>query len=133
MFSIDINGTERNAKITFYTAQLYEMEFRADLIQDLFGIQTAEQAVEIEVDGEGEERSARIAKIDFTKVSWTAVMKVLWAALKTANPSIPNYTAWMQETEGVNLWLAQELIGNEVSDCFFRAGTAEADAEEEEE
>lgn len=131
MFHIEIDGKDFEGKVTFYTAQLYEMEFRSDIIQDLFGIQTAEQPMEIEVDGEGENATARIAKIDFTKISWTAVMKTLWAALKTADSSLPSYSEWMKGSSGVNLWLAQDLIGNEVSDCFFRPSTAEEGAEEE--
>ena len=130
MFSVDIDGVKRDAKVTFYTAQLYEVEFRSDLIQDLFGIQTAEQSVEMEVEGEGDDRDVRITKIDFTKVSWTAVMKVLWAALKTADKSAPSYSEWMKTTSGVNLWLVQEQIGEEVSDCFFRSRASEEDAEE---
>lgn len=125
MFEVEIDGKTYKAKVTFYTAQLYEMEFRSDLIQDLFGIQTAEQAIEVEVDGDGEDSTARIAKIDFTKISWTSVMKVLWAALKTADDTIPNYSEWMRTTSGMNLWTVQELIGDEVSDCYFRSSIAE--------
>ena len=129
MFSIDIDGKEYNAKVTFYTAQLYELEFRSDMIQDLFGVQTAETTVDVA--GEGDE--ARIVKIDFTKVSWSAVTKVLWAAIKTANDATPSYTEWMKTTSGVNLWLVQDLLGDEVSDCFFRARPAEENVEESEE
>ena len=132
MFTVDINGVKHDAKVTFYTAQLYELEFRADLIQDLFGIQTAEQSIEFEAEGEGEERTVRVARIDFTKVSWAAVMKVLWAAIKTAEPSTPSYAQWTKGASGVNLWLVQEQVGEEVSDCFFRSGAAEEDSEEEE-
>lgn len=125
MFQVEIDGKTYEGKVTFYTAQLYEVEFRSDLIRDLFGVQTAEQALEVEMDGDGEEAQARIVKIDFTKVSWSAVMKVLWAALKTADSSLPSYSEWMKKASGANLWLVQELIGEAVTDCFFRASTSE--------
>lgn len=139
MFEVDIDGRTVKAEVTFYTAQLYEAEFRRDLIQDLFGIQTAEPSVEFDEIGENPEEIERflenpenyITKVDFTKVSWTVVAKVLWAAIKTADPATPNYTTWMQSTKGVNLWLVQDVIGNEVTDCFFRPAAAEADEEQE--
>ena len=70
-------------------------------------------------------------RIDFTKMNWSAAMKVLWAAVKTADPAAPNYTAWMKNAKGVNLWLARELVGMEIADCFFRASAAEEGDEEQ--
>ena len=54
--------------------------------------------------------------------------KALWAAVKTANPATPNYTEWMKQTSGVNLWLVQDELGNEISDCFFRPEAAGEEA-----
>ena len=123
MFTFEIDGKTCEAKATFYTAHIYEMEFRSDLIRDLFGVQTAEQPLEVERTGDGED-DYRIVKIDFTKVNWTVVAKALWAAVKTADPSTPNYAEWMKSTSGVNLWLVQDQLGNEISDCFFRPEAA---------
>lgn len=127
MFTFEANGKTYNAKVTFYTAHLYEMEFRSDLIRDLFGVQTAEQPLEIERTGDGED-DYRIVKIDFTKVNWTVVAKALWAAVKTANKATQNYAEWMQSMSGVNLWFIQDQLGEEISDCFFRAEAPEEDA-----
>ena len=93
MFTFEADGKTYEAKVTFYTAHIYEMEFRSDLIRDLFGVQTAEQPLEVERTGDGEE-DYRIVKIDFTKVNWTVVTKALWAAVKTANPGAPSYAEW---------------------------------------
>ena len=131
MFTFEIDGKPCKAEVTFFTAQLYEMEFRSDLIRDLFGVQTAEQTLEVERTGDGED-DYRIVKIDFTKVNWTVVTKALWAAIKTANPSTPNYTDWMKSTTGVNLWLVQDQLGEEISDCFFRAESSREDSSGEE-
>ena len=139
MFEVEINGKKVNAEVSFYTAQLYEAEFKKDLIQELFGIQTVEPSVEFGEIGENEEDVKRfldkpeefITKVDFTKVSWFTVQKVLWAAIKTANPNTPSFSQWAKNTGGVNLWLVQELIGEEVTDCFFRAGAAEENLEQE--
>lgn len=127
MFTFEADGKTYEAKVTFYTAHIYEMEFRSDLIRDLFGVQTAEQPLEVERTGDGEE-DYRIVKIDFTKVNWTVVTKALWAAVKTANPGAPSYAEWMSRTNGVNLWLVQDQLGDEISDCFFRAEAPGADA-----
>ena len=123
MFSIDIDGKSYEAKVTFYTAQLYELEFRSDMIQDLYGVQTADPTLDVEEDGD----EARIVRIDFTKVKWGALAKVLWAALKTADESVPSFSEWTKSTSGLNLWLVQDQLGSEVADCFFRAGAAEED------
>ena len=116
MFEIEIDGKKCKAEVTFYTAQLYEAEFRKDLIQDLFGVQAL--ASPLEMEGEA------IATIDFTKVNWLSTAKVLWAALKTADESTPGYTAWMKSTSGLNMWLVQEQLASEVADCFFRSETS---------
>jgi len=120
MFEVSINGENKKAEVSFYTAQLYEAEFRKDIIQDLFGQQSL--MTPIQMDGE------EVVSIDFTKVNWLSVAKVLWAALKTADDSTPNYTAWMKTTKGLNMWLVQEQLANEVADCFFRAEPAREEA-----
>lgn len=118
MFSIEIDGKEVQAKVSFYTAQLYESEFPgSDMLKDLFGVQTFEETVSMDGDF--------VAKIDFTKVNWLATAKVLWAAVKTADESTPGYTAWMKGTSGVNMWLVSEILSAEVADCFFRAEAPE--------
>lgn len=121
MFEVEIDGKKVTAKVTFYTAQLYEAEFRSDMIKDLFGETSLEPAVTVDGDD-------NVLKVDFNKVNWTAMAKVLWAAIKTADESTPGYTSWMKRTSGVNMWLVQEVLGAEVADCFFRAEAAGAEA-----
>lgn len=130
MFTFEVDGRKVEAKVTFYTAHLYEMEFQGDLIRDLYGVQdNATDLMELEKVGEDD---YRVKRIDFTKVHWSAVMKVLWSAVKTANQATPSYTDWMRSTSGVNLLLVQDMLGDEVSDCFFRPEAAQEEAEEEE-
>lgn len=121
MFEIELGGKTYKAEVTFYTSYLYEAEFRSDLIKDLFGMQESEDPVSL--DG-----SDKIVSIDFTKTNWIATMKVLWAALKTANPSTPSFANWMKKTSGVNLWLVNEQLGAEVVDCFFHTDVAREEA-----
>lgn len=113
MFETVIAGKKVKGEVSFYTAQLYEAEFRADLIKDLFGVQDDSTLIEFKGDD--------VVKIDFTKVDWLATMKVLWAAIKTADERTPSYTKWMKQTQGVNLWEVRELLSDEIADCFFRA------------
>lgn len=119
MFELTIGGTKYKAEVSFYTAQLYEMEFQSDLIKDFFGVQANDGMLTTDEDGD-------IATIDFTKINWLAATKAMWAAIKTADESAPGYTAWMKKTSGANLMLVREQIALEIADCFFRAEAPEA-------
>lgn len=127
MFEIEIDGKKAKAEVTFYTAVLYEEEFHKDIIQDFFGVQDSSDALIVE-NSDGDEP---VMSIDFTKANWSSSMKVLWAAVKTANDRTPGYVAWMKKAKGINLWLLREVIGIEMADCFFRAGAAEEDGQEQ--
>ena len=123
MFEIEINGKQVKAEVSFYTAYLYEAEFKRDLIKDLLGVQDDTQFIEFEGDS--------VAKIDFTCIDWNASMRVLWAAVKTANDRTPSFERWMKQAKGVNMLVAREALSLEVSDCFFRTEAADENDEEE--
>lgn len=119
MFTVEIDGRSCDAEVTFYTAQLYEAEFRSDIIKDLYGAQDAASApISFDPDGEA------VVRVDFTKVDWLALTRILWAAIKTADDSAPGYSAWMRTAKGVNLWEFRDQVDAEVADCFFRSGPA---------
>ena len=122
MFEVSINGKKVKAEVSFYTATLYEAEFRKDLLKDFFGdvLKIGEQ---IEVDDD-----MNVVNIDFEKINWMAANRVLWAARRTADESAPNYNEWSKKTKGVNLWSARDTLAAEVADCFFRADIAEEEA-----
>jgi hypothetical protein len=130
MFTVEIDGRTVNADVTFYTAQLYEAEFRGDVIQELFSMQDdiMDGMVITEEDGETVARYD-LSRIDLTKVGWLAVNKLLWAAVKTADETTPGYQAWCKRTRGVDIWAVRDVLMAELSDCFFRPGTAEAQVE----
>ena len=125
MFETEIGGKTAKAEVTFYTALLYEQEFGGDMLKDLFGVQSSDPA--LVVDG------GEVVTIDFTKTNWTVLMKVLWAAVKTADEFTPNYTAWMRKARGTNLFLVNQLLSEEIGECFFHTEAAEEGAEEKEE
>ena len=135
MFDVDLDGKKVSAEVSFYTAQLYESEFSSDLVKDIFGSQR---------DGEGEfmfesvpvtkedgtvERVTKIVGIDFTKVGWFEVVRALWAAVKTADPTTPGFAIWAKSTKGTNLWEAREKLVEEIDDCFFRSPAAGEEAQ----
>ncbi len=122
MFKVEIDGKTVDAEVSFLTLQLYEAEFRADIIQEFFGVQDDQAPVTYDKNGEA------IVKIDFTKIGWSSIVKALWAACKTADPSTPSYSSWMKKAKGVNMWLVRDQLSNELSDCFFRSGTADEEA-----
>ena len=125
MFDVTIGDKTYKAEVSFYTAVLYEAEFRSDIIADLFGVQ-----------GQGMNpitfKGDNVATIDFTKVGWLSVAKATWAALKTVDSSTPSYSAWMKKARGVNFWDLRDAIIEDASDCFFRTpATNEEESEEE--
>lgn len=123
MFEVKIGDEECKAEVTFYTAALYESEFHSDIVADLFGVQGRDSNPFSVAKG-------AVVAIDFSKVSWLAVAKATWAAIKTADPSTPSYATWIRKARGVNFWDLREALLEDASDCFFRAEAAEEEAPE---
>lgn len=122
MFEVTIDGKTTKAEVSFYTATLYEAEFKKDLLQDFFGdvLKLSEQ---VQVDDD-----LNVVNIDFQKINWMAANRVLWAAIKTADESVPYYTEWSKKARGVNMWDMRDVLANEVADCFFRPEPAGEEA-----
>lgn len=120
MFQVKIDGKEVDAKVTFYTAQLYESEFCKDLISDFYGVQDMSPIISVQEDS--------VVKVDFTKISWLAATRALWAAIKTADEKTPGYSTWMKSTEGVDTWRVREQLDAAITDCFFRTEAAGEEA-----
>lgn len=125
MFEVSINGEKSKAEVSFLTAEIYESEFKKDLLQDFFGdvLKANEQ---LKVDEE-----LNVVSVDFEKINWMAANRVLWAAVKTADESAPGYRAWARQTKGVNMWEVRDTLAGEVADCFFRSELAEEETEQE--
>ena len=123
MFEVSIDGKTVKAEVTFYTAWLYENEFRKDLISDFYGVQDLSPVVSLDDDE---------FKVDFTKVNWLAATRALWAAVKTADESIPGYNAWMKKTQGVDTWTVRQRLDEAISECFFRSEAAREETSEAE-
>jgi hypothetical protein len=120
MFEFEIDGVPTKADVTFHTAWLYEAEFGSSIVSDLFGRRS------LSADEGSEDLS-----IDFTKTDWNALNRALWAAVKTADKTVPGYEEWTRRTRGVNLWLVGMVLSAEVADCFFRPSSAGEESEEE--
>lgn len=123
MFEVSIDGKKVKADVSFYTAWLYENEFGKDLISDFYGVQDSTPVVDIEDGG--------VVKVDFTKVSWLAATRVLWAAVKTANKKTPAYREWMEKTKGVDTWTLRKQIDEAITECFFRPEAAGEETSQE--
>lgn len=115
MFSIEINGVETECELNFGSAIDYELEFGSDMVADLNGkIKTGDSGF-MAFDDE-----QRLVAVDFSAVSWATLVRILWVAAKTKNPSIPRFSAWAREARGVDLMQARFLVAAEMDDCFFR-------------
>lgn len=125
MFSITINGHETECELNLGSAIDYELEFGRDMVADLNGkIEEGDRGF-VTFDDEGK----NLVAIDFSAVSWTTLVKVLWIAAKTKNPAIPKFDIWASEARGVDLMQLRLLIAEEMDDCFFRNAPVEQEQE----
>lgn len=108
MVEIEIDGEKRQAIASVLTLTLYEQEFGKGLIEDLFGKVKASTKEDDVV-------------LDFTTTDWTAMMRALWACLKTADDSVPCFAQWQREATGLSVFDVSALLNREFSGAFFRA------------
>lgn len=113
---IDYGQGEKEAIIGIHTMMIYEQEFRSDIVQDIFGRQVLRE----EKDGDDV-----VFAVDYRNVQWTAALKVLWAALKTADDSVPSFSEWSNGLGPVNLDEIVSAIVPEVRRQFFRPRAVE--------
>lgn len=103
---IELNGKKVEFKVTVLTTVLYEQEFGSDIIKDLFGKVVQEDSNDV--------------VFDYTTTNWTATLKALWAAIKTANPSTPNFSDWAAGCDGIDLFEVSGVLMPEVMKGLFR-------------
>ena len=120
MFEVEINGKKQKADMSFYTAWLYESEFNSKLVQDYTGGAEYEEA---DVDGR------KVAVVDFGSIDWVVIMRILWAAIKTAKESTPPFDEWLKKSRDANLWDIRNDLDAAITDCFFRASAGGAEGQ----
>jgi len=125
MFDVKIGDKKVKAEVSFLTPEIYESEFRKDMLQDFFG-DVLKMSEQVQVDEE-----MNIVNIDFARINWMAANRVLWAAVKTADETAPGYRSWAKQAKGVNMWEVRDELASAVADCFFRPDIAETGAEQE--
>lgn len=115
---LDYDGTgPREARLSVLTLMLYEQEFDgADMLADVLGRQ--------DVSGGGAD--ADDGTVDFSGVRWGALARALWAALKTADDSVPPFSEWAASVDGIDLPAVNAALGPEMVRKFFRPRSAEA-------
>lgn len=110
---IDFGNGPREAVVSVETLTVYEQEFGgADLIRDFMGVQNVSEDVDAD-------------SVDFRRVNWTALVRVLWAALRTADPEVVPFREWAASVGDVNLLVVNAQLGREVVRRLFRAGAAD--------
>lgn len=121
---IDIDGSGPvEITATLYTLSLYEQEFGGDLIKDVFGRHTKDEADEEVL-------------IDMTTNNWNAEIKALWAMVKTAadlkdergdlapNDRVPSFKKWRKTVGKINVREIADAVVEEALDGFFHTGAA---------
>lgn len=115
---IDYGKGEKEAILSVETMTVYEQEFGRDIIQDLFG--------RVVVRKEQHEEDVEFA-VDYRDTNWTAIVRVLWAALKTADGSTPSYKEWSKSVGNIDLNAIGRPILDEAWKMFFRAGASDSE------
>ncbi len=92
---ITIGEEDFEATMGVGTLVAYEEEFGRDLIQDVFGKVKVEDPKKAEEDG-------LVMVLDYTQTEWTALLRVAWAAIRTADPSLPGFKEWAAGVGEVN-------------------------------
>lgn len=134
MFEVIIDGKKVKAEVSFQTAIIYESEFGSDMLQDVMGAHKAGEDSIVEfktVEGSDGESQVEVTGFDFTRVNWGSLLKALWASIKTADPSVSGYTAWANNTRGIDMLELNGIISDEIADCFFRSSTSEPTDQEQ--
>lgn len=131
--SIDYDGTGTQKTLcTAWTLVVYEQEFHADMIKDVFGVIDAKKT-RIVYDDDG-----TLAKIDYTNTNWHQNMKALWAMLKTysdvafaagdlaPNERVKPYFEWVCSVGKVNLDEIAAFVIDEMNAGLFRDAAADS-------
>lgn len=125
MFTIPIDGKDVECELNLGSAIDYELEFGSDMVADMNGKVKEGDAGFLEFDDKGK----RLVAVDFSAVSWTTLVRVLWVAARTRNPGIGKFDAWASGVRGVDLMQARPLVAEEMDDCFFRNAPVEQEQE----
>lgn len=136
---VDYGAGEKELLFSGWTLVLYEQQFGGDLIQDLFGkvevrksdVETALRNVGVEEAPEREDDDPVLFTSDYTQTNWTAVLKALWAGLKTADDALPGFTQWSRGLGAIDLGRLQKEIVPEAMRMFFRSDPVQGEGEGE--
>lgn len=130
-FKVYYGGGEHTAAAGLDALTVYEHEFHADLIQDVYGvIDVTEGDLEGAVKRSGAADDV-ILTIDFTKTNWTAVVRAVWACLRSADSTVPGFSTWSKQTSDLNLREMNEAALPAFEESFFpdRNGDAGKEAD----
>lgn len=128
MFEVEIGGKACKAAVSCLTPSIYEDEFGGDMLADLYGRIDKKSGNLVELDRKGE-----VVAVDYTAVRWTVLVKVLWAALKTVDDTVPGFKAWAKGADGISVIDVRSMLEAAITDCFFRPGPDEDEPEIDEE
>ena len=115
---IDYGNGEVKVTASPNTMMIYEQEFNADILQDLY------KKVVIRKEDTDEDI---IAAIDFRNVNWTSLMKSLWACIKAADANTPGFKAWSENVGDIDMMAVNEKLMPIIEQGFFRSGADDAE------
>lgn len=111
---IDYGCGPLEARMGVKTMTVYEQEFGRDIIQDLFGRAVIRKQAEDDVE----------FSVDYRDTNWTALVRVLWAALRTADESVPPFEVWGAGIEELDLNAVGDALFPEAYRVFFHTGVS---------
>ena len=127
------SGVEHEYEATTYTLVVYEQEFKADLIKDVFG------RIDIRKAASNYDESGNIIAMDYTIDNWNAELRAFWAMLRTSQEIarsegrkaevVPPFVQWCLKTRSIDMGQVSKAVFDECQRGLFRSG-ASADEEE---
>lgn len=128
--TIDYGDGEKQVEVSIMTCLVYEHEFKSDLIADVMGkakfssnvLADKTGSIEIPVDSVDDD-----FVFDYHSVPWLTSIKALWACLKTADASVPSFTAWAATLPAIDMWEIVAFIRREVEARLFRYGASDSE------
>lgn len=139
MATVDYGQGEKEIIVSVKSLMLYEQEFGGrDMIKDVYGrvsvrksdvkalekLDAANKVEEAEEFVETGDSDEILMELDYRNTNWTALIRALWACLKTADDSLPPFKEWEQGVGDIDLFAVSNQIVPELNRKFFRAGVS---------
>jgi hypothetical protein len=132
-YDYDGSGKERELVASVHTLMIYEQQFKAGLIEDVFG------RIELTPNEDDIDENGNLRVADYTRDHWGAYVKALWAMLRAGADlarierrdyePIPGYEEWSIRATHLDMAEISRIVVTECQRELFRSGAAASEGE----